>query len=178
MPSSDASVGTAYTSERSLSVARGENPPNPGILNSGTRFASTIMSTWFHANGRGGAATKVELLRPFFFLSLCTVGRSQGHKEISAMRARPSAGSDMTDEDHLLNKAYAAASGLARACDELRSFNTSVGRDPAGHLVNYLMTELWDHGFSQSEIRTAFTDALSDLNRYAAGEERRSQTSD
>jgi hypothetical protein len=36
------------------------------------------------------------------------------------------------------------------------------------------MTELWDHGFSQSEIRKSFLDALNDMNRYSAGEERRS----
>lgn len=40
--------------------------------------------------------------------------------------------------------------------------------------LNYLMTELWDRGFSQTEIREAFDDAVDDLPRYAAGEERRS----
>jgi len=39
------------------------------------------------------------------------------------------------------------------------------------------MTELWDRNFSQSEIRTAFEVAISDMPRYAAGEERRSLTS-
>jgi hypothetical protein len=80
---------------------------------------------------------------------------------------------DMTDEDRVLTKAYAAAAQLADACGELRSFDSSVGRYPAHHLMNYLMTELWDHGFSQSEIRAAFTDAMDDMNRYAAGKERR-----
>lgn len=37
--------------------------------------------------------------------------------------------------------------------------------------MNDLMTELWDHGFSQTEIRQAFEDAVADLPRYAAGEE-------
>jgi hypothetical protein len=40
-------------------------------------------------------------------------------------------------------------------------------------IINDLMTELWDNGFSQSEIRTAFEKALLDMPRYAAGEERR-----
>lgn len=80
----------------------------------------------------------------------------------------------MTDEDRVLTKAYTVAAQLADACSELRSFDSPVGRHPARHLMNYLMTELWDHGFSQSEIRASFTDALNDMNRYAAGEERRS----
>lgn len=80
---------------------------------------------------------------------------------------------DTTDEDRALTRAYTAAAQLADACGELRSFDSSVGRYPAHHLMNYLMTELWDHGFSQSEIRASFTEALNDMNRYAAGKERR-----
>ena len=38
--------------------------------------------------------------------------------------------------------------------------------------MNYLMTELWDRGFSQTEIREAFESAVLDLPGYAAGEER------
>lgn len=40
--------------------------------------------------------------------------------------------------------------------------------------INCLMTELWDKGFSQTEIRQAFNAAVTDMPRYAAGEERRS----
>jgi len=40
--------------------------------------------------------------------------------------------------------------------------------------MNYLMSELWDRGFSQTEIREAFSSAIEDLPRYAAGKERRS----
>ena len=40
--------------------------------------------------------------------------------------------------------------------------------------ITCLMTELWDKGFSQTEIREAFTGAVTDMPRYAAGEERRS----
>ncbi|MDQ8755328.1 hypothetical protein RCO27_03720 [Sphingosinicella sp. LHD-64] len=41
-------------------------------------------------------------------------------------------------------------------------------------VMKHLMTELWDQGFSQTEIRQAFDDAVADLPRYAAGEEVRS----
>ncbi|HEY9553210.1 hypothetical protein [Allosphingosinicella sp.] len=40
--------------------------------------------------------------------------------------------------------------------------------------MNHLMTELWDHGFSQTGIREAFEEAVADMPRYAAGEEVRS----
>jgi len=39
------------------------------------------------------------------------------------------------------------------------------------HAINNLATELWDRCFSQTEIRTAFEEAIADLPRYAAGEE-------
>ncbi|PLR26766.1 hypothetical protein SGCZBJ_08345 [Caulobacter zeae] len=44
---------------------------------------------------------------------------------------------------------------------------------PLDHVINTLMTELWDQGFSQTQIRAAFEAALADMNRYAAGEEHR-----
>jgi hypothetical protein len=37
--------------------------------------------------------------------------------------------------------------------------------------MNHLMTELWDQGFSQSQIREAFEDAVANMPRYAAGDE-------
>lgn len=36
--------------------------------------------------------------------------------------------------------------------------------------MNHLMTELWDKGFTQTEIRDAFDQAVADMPRYAAGE--------
>ncbi len=39
--------------------------------------------------------------------------------------------------------------------------------------MTQLMTELWDQGFSQTEIREAFEAALVAMPDYAAGEERR-----
>jgi hypothetical protein len=35
------------------------------------------------------------------------------------------------------------------------------------------MTELWDNGFSQSEIGAAFEKAILDMPRYTAGQEKR-----
>jgi hypothetical protein len=78
-----------------------------------------------------------------------------------------------TPAEAALTAAYGFAAGLADTCGRLREFDTAAGRDPAGFLMNYLMTELWDHGFSQPEIRRAFLEALADMDRYAAGQERR-----
>jgi hypothetical protein len=39
--------------------------------------------------------------------------------------------------------------------------------------MNTLMTELWDRGFSQTEIREAFNRAIADMPRYTAGVEAR-----
>jgi len=48
---------------------------------------------------------------------------------------------------------------------------------PLKDIIITLTTELWDRNFSQNEIRTAFEEALKDMPRYAAGQERRSATS-
>lgn len=65
-----------------------------------------------------------------------------------------------------------AAAEFAQKCLELRRSNpcAEIALD---RVINDLMTELWDLGFSQSEIRSAFTNALEDMPRYAAGHERR-----
>jgi len=78
-----------------------------------------------------------------------------------------------SEEQKLLWRADHLVVDLANACSQLRAFDTPEGRDPAGFMLNTLMTELWDRGFSQTEIRKAFTDAVEDMNRYAAGQERR-----
>jgi len=52
--------------------------------------------------------------------------------------------------------------------------NVSTSASAIDDLVMCLMTEFWDQGFSQTEIRRAFMAALGDMNRYAAGDERRS----
>lgn len=68
--------------------------------------------------------------------------------------------------------ALSAASRFAADCEPL--LGESLGDMSALKVaMNDLMTELWDRGFSQTEIRTAFVSAVEDMNRYAAGEERR-----
>jgi hypothetical protein len=66
-----------------------------------------------------------------------------------------------------------AAAAFTVRCVELYSINP-YSEVPLRRVINSLMTELWDRGFSQSEIRTAFEEAILDMPRYAAGEERRS----
>lgn len=81
---------------------------------------------------------------------------------------------DLTDEERTLFGSYAIAAELALRCRQLREMNVSMSGKALHTIVNALMTEFWDQGFSQTEIRTAFTEVLADMNRYAAGEERRS----
>jgi hypothetical protein len=70
-----------------------------------------------------------------------------------------------------------AAYEFALRCAVLVTQNPYNFAAPLSDIVNSLMTELWDRNFSQSEIRAAFEDAIRDMLRYAAGEERRSPTS-
>lgn len=74
---------------------------------------------------------------------------------------------DISWEGQCLN----AADNFAEECRRLKSSNPH-NEVALGFLINTLMTELWDRGFSQTEIRTAFEDALADMPRYTAGEER------
>jgi len=64
-------------------------------------------------------------------------------------------------------------SHFAQECRELCDENPSNHSAPLEHIVNYAMTELWDLGFSQIEIRDAFLEAAKDMPRYAAGEDRK-----
>ena len=64
---------------------------------------------------------------------------------------------------------------VEKFADQCRKLHKSNPYDLVAldHIMNALMTCLWDKGFSQTEIRTAFDGAISDMPRYAAGEERR-----
>jgi hypothetical protein len=80
----------------------------------------------------------------------------------------------MSDDEIIYFAALNATQALAERCKQLRGKEDFLkGHDPLGVVMTCLMTELWDHYFSQSEIRAAFTAALDDMNRYAAGQERR-----
>ncbi len=79
----------------------------------------------------------------------------------------------MSDNEELPWEAQCvtAAGDFALRCRELYEINP-YNEVPLDSLINTLMTELWDNGFSQSEIRKSFEAAVADLPRYAAGEER------
>ena len=77
-------------------------------------------------------------------------------------------------DDQIWADADTAAFNFGAACATFRDKNPFPQMVALDTIINTLMTELWDRGFSQAEIRTAFEDALADMNRYVAGEERRS----
>lgn len=64
-----------------------------------------------------------------------------------------------------------AVSRLAQTLKELEGASPWLGGPTLLQAMNYLMTELWDRGFSQTEIREALNDAVIDMPRYAAGDE-------
>ena len=66
---------------------------------------------------------------------------------------------------------YDASYRLAVSLRELHDSNPWPEHPVLEVAINTLATELWDHGFSLTEIRTAFDAAVADLPRYAAGEE-------
>ena len=60
---------------------------------------------------------------------------------------------------------------FAEALRELHQSNPWSDVPLLSRAMNHLMTELWDYGFSQTEIREAFNDAVADMPPYAAGSE-------
>lgn len=80
---------------------------------------------------------------------------------------------DLTTEERALFGIRDVAADLAARCRRLREMDVSVSARAMDDAVNTLMTEYWDQGFSQTEIRLAFEAALADMNRYAAGQEQR-----
>jgi len=81
---------------------------------------------------------------------------------------------ELSDDIPWEGKCADAAWLFGRQCADLNKSNPYGNLvDPLGRLINTLMTELWDNGFSQTEIKTAFENAIRDMTRYAAGLERR-----
>lgn len=74
-------------------------------------------------------------------------------------------------DDHWTSVASTAAWEFGSRCADLHRSNCHDC--VLEWIINALMTELWENGFSQLEIRRAFEKALLDMPRYAAGEERR-----
>jgi len=79
----------------------------------------------------------------------------------------------LDDDEKIWVEAIAAAYDFGEQCANFRAKNGYPDTVPLEVIINHLMTELWDREFSQTEIRTAFEKAMSDMNRYAAGAERR-----
>jgi hypothetical protein len=80
---------------------------------------------------------------------------------------------ELDADEQIWADANTAAYNFGVACATFRDTSPFPQVVPLDVIINALMTELWDRCFSQSEIRAAFEDALADMNRYAAGEERR-----
>ena len=82
----------------------------------------------------------------------------------------------MTDDERDIweSRRNRAAWLFAVECSELHRTDPYKEIPVLDNLINTLMTELWDRGFSQTEIRTAFELAIADMPRYAAGLEKRS----
>ena len=66
---------------------------------------------------------------------------------------------------------YEVVHQLSASLRELHETNPWPDHAVLDQAINTLATELWDRCFSQTEIRTAFENALADLPRYAAGDE-------
>jgi hypothetical protein len=62
--------------------------------------------------------------------------------------------------------------GFAHRCAVLRDSNP-YDQPALDYMMVSFATELWDQGFSQTEIKMAFEKAINDLRPYAAGEEKR-----
>jgi hypothetical protein len=77
----------------------------------------------------------------------------------------------LTPDEERRAAAVNAAGAFALACRAAEEHTPLALPTTLTQHVNDLMTELWDNGFSQTEIRDAFEDAVRDLPRYA-GEER------
>lgn len=78
---------------------------------------------------------------------------------------------DQAQNDEWQSKWQVAVYQLAACLTEMEQANPWPDQPLLPQALNYLMTELWDRGFSQSQIRQAFNDAVGDMPRYAAGEE-------
>lgn len=74
---------------------------------------------------------------------------------------------DLTPEEERRTAVLHAASIFAHACRAVEEHTPAVSPTSLTRHMNDLVTELWDNGFSQGEIREAFDDALRDMSRYA-----------
>lgn len=66
------------------------------------------------------------------------------------------------------------ATDFSIECRRIQTDNPSQVMSTIDVIISDLATELWDQGFSLTEIRQAFKAAIDALPAYAAGQERRS----
>ncbi len=77
------------------------------------------------------------------------------------------------ERDQWQSKWFDAVYRVAESLKESDESNPWPENPLLPQAINYLMTELWDRGFSRTQIREAFEAAVADMPRYAAGEETR-----
>jgi hypothetical protein len=74
-------------------------------------------------------------------------------------------------DDAWTDELLAAVHTLSAKLRDLQATNPWPEYPLLPQAMNYLMTELWDQRFSQTEIRDAFLEAVKDMPRYACGQE-------
>ena len=74
-------------------------------------------------------------------------------------------------EDQWQDQSMDAVHQFSDALIELHRTNPWPNHPFLPRAIIHLTTELWDRGFSQSDIREAFDSAIADLPRYASGDE-------
>ncbi len=76
------------------------------------------------------------------------------------------------EADEWQRRFHVAGATFAAECAELRDTNPLV-HVVLDAMMSFMASELWDHSFSQTEIRHAFEHAVAGLVPYSAGEDRR-----
>ena len=75
------------------------------------------------------------------------------------------------DKDLWTDRWLAAAYDFSVGISELDRTNPWPDQPLLPKAMSTLMTDLWDRGFSQAQIRDAFENAILDMSRYTAGRE-------
>jgi hypothetical protein len=79
--------------------------------------------------------------------------------------------SDRTPEDEWQDRGLAAVQEFAGILRRLHTSNPWPDLPGLPQAMTYLMTELWDRGFTQAQIKEGFESALAELPKYTGGEE-------
>lgn len=79
--------------------------------------------------------------------------------------------SERDPDDEWQGRGLSAVQEFAGTLRDLHNSNPWPDLQVLPQALVYLMTELWDRGFTQTQIRQGFEDALAELPRYTAGEE-------